>query len=346
MLGNFLFGSFSKSIGIDLGTSTTLVYVKGRKIVLYEPSVVAFRDNGNKLLAVGKEAKKMIGRTPLGLSTVRPLKEGVIADFDITAEMIRYFIGKVHIPNRLIKPSILICVPSGVTDVEKRAVSEVAYKCGARKVFLIDETIAAAIGVGLPVFEPMGNMVLDIGGGTSEVAVISLGGIVVSELTQVAGDYINEEIVKYIKRKHNLYIGELTAEEIKLNLSKIDNKEEVRSYEIKGRDKVSGLPKIINMSLDELKEALSESIRIIANIVRVVLEITPPELVSDIMDKGIIMTGGGSMLIGLSELLQQELGIPTFIAPKPVYCVINGIGKIIENCKYYQRVLVNLQRGM
>jgi len=346
MLGNFLFGSFSKSIGIDLGTSTTLVYVKGRKIVLYEPSVVAFRDNGNKLLAVGKEAKKMIGRTPLGLSTLRPLKEGVIADFDITAEMIRYFIGKVHIPNRLIKPSIIICVPSGVTDVEKRAVSEVAYKCGARKVFLIDETIAAAIGVGLPVFEPMGNMVLDIGGGTSEVAVISLGGIVVSELTQVAGDYINEEIVKYIKRKHNLYIGELTAEEIKLNLSKIDNKEEVRSYEIKGRDKVSGLPKIINMSLDELKEALSESIRIIANIVRVVLEITPPELVSDIMDKGIIMTGGGSMLIGLSELLQQELGIPTFIAPKPVYCVINGIGKIIENCKYYQRVLVNLQRGM
>ncbi|MCK5767439.1 MAG: rod shape-determining protein [Candidatus Atribacteria bacterium] len=346
MFGDFLFKSFSKSIGIDLGTSTTLVYIKGRKIVLYEPSVVAFRDNGNKILAVGKEAKKMIGRTPSGLSTVRPLKEGVIADFDITAEMIKYFIEKVHIPNRFIKPSIIICVPSGVTEVEKRAVSEVAYKCGARKVFLIDETIAAAIGVGLPVFEPMGNMVLDIGGGTSEVAVISLGGIVVSELSQVAGDYINEEIVKYIKRKHNLYIGELTAEEIKLNLSTKDIEEEIRSYETKGRDKVSGLPKIVNMSLDELREALSESIRMIANIVRVALEKTPPELVADIVDKGIIMTGGGSMLIGLAELLKEEIGIPTFISPKPIYCVINGIGKIVENHKFYQRVLINLHRGV
>jgi len=345
MFGDFLFRSFSKSIGIDLGTSTTLVYVKGRKVVLYEPSVVAFGDNGNKILAVGQDAKKMIGRTPLGLSTVRPLKEGVIADFDITAEMIKYFIKKVHIPNRFVKPSIIICVPSGVTEVEKRAVSEVAYKCGARKVSLIDETIAAAIGVGLPIFEPMGNMVLDIGGGTSEVAVISLGGIVVSELSHVAGDYINEEIVKYIKRKHNLYIGELTAEEIKLNLSKHNTKEDEKSYELKGRDRISGLPKIINMSLDELKEALSESIRIIANIVRVALEKTPPELVADIVDKGIIMTGGGSMLIGLSELLKEELGIPTFISPKPIFCVINGIGKIVENGKDYQRALINHHRG-
>jgi len=345
MFGDFLIKSFSKNVGIDLGTSTTLVYVKGRKLVLYEPSVVAFGDNGNKIMAVGEDAKKMIGRTPKGTSTIRPLKEGVIADFDITAEMIKYFIGKVHIPNRFIKPSVIICVPSGVTEVEKRAVSEVAYKCGARKVFLIDETIAAAIGVDLPIFEPMGNMVLDIGGGTSEVAVISLGGIVVSEISQVAGDYINEEIIKYIKRKHNLYVGELTAEDIKLNLSKKDGEGEDSYYEIKGRDRVSGLPKIINMSIDELREALAESIRIIASIVKIALEKTPPELVADIVDKGIIMTGGGSMLIGLAELLQEEIGIPTFIASKPVYCVINGIGKIIENHDFYRRVLVNLHKG-
>jgi rod shape-determining protein MreB len=345
MFGDFLFKSFSKSVGIDLGTSTTLVYVKGRKIVLYEPSVVAFGDNGNKIMAVGEEAKKMIGRTPRGLSTVRPLKEGVIADFDITAEMIKYFIEKVHIPNRFIKPIVVICVPSGVTEVEKRAVSEVAYKCGARKVYLVDETISAAIGVGLPIFEPMGNMILDIGGGTSEVAVISLGGIVVSEISQVAGDYINEEIIKYIKHKHQLYIGELTAEDIKLNLSQKNSENKENIYEIKGRDKLSGLPKIVNMSLGELREALAEPIRIIANIVKMTLEKTPPELVSDILDKGIIMTGGGSMLIGLSELLQEEIGIPTFISSKPVYCVINGIGKIIENQKCYQGVLLNLHRG-
>jgi len=282
----------------------------------------------------------------LGLFTVRPLKEGVIADFDITAEMLKYFIKKVHIPNRFIKPSIIICIPSGVTEVEKRAVSEVAYKCGARKVFLIDETIAAAIGVGLPIFEPMGNMILDIGGGTSEVAVISLGGIVVSELSQVAGDYINDEIIKYIKQKHNLYIGELTAEEIKLSLSKSEGEREIKSYEIKGRDRVGGLPKIINMSIDELREALSESIRIIANIVRVALEKTPPELISDIVDKGIIMTGGGSLLIGLSELLQEEIGIPTFISPEPIYCVIKGIGKIVENHNFYQRVLIKIHKGV
>ncbi|MEA1939925.1 MAG: rod shape-determining protein, partial [Candidatus Caldatribacteriota bacterium] len=330
MLSDFLFGSFSKSIGIDLGTSTTLVYVKGKSVVLYEPSVVAFGDNGNKILAVGEEAKKMIGRTPAGLFTVRPLKEGVIADFEVTAEMLKYFIKRVHIPNRFVKASIVICVPSGVTEVEKRAVSEVAYKCGARKVSLVDESIAAAIGAGLPIFEPMGNMVLDIGGGTSEVAVISLGGIVVSELSKVAGDYINDEIVKYIKRKYNIHIGELTAEKIKLNLTKDEVDKEIESYEIKGRDKVSGLPKIINISIDELREALSGSIKIIANIVKMTLEKTPPELVSDIVDKGIIMTGGGSVLIGLAELLQEEIGIPIFISPKPVYCVINGIGKIVE----------------
>lgn len=346
MWGSFLFKPFSKSIGIDLGTSTTLVYIKGKGIVLYEPSVVAFKDGGNKILAVGKEAKKMVGRTPRGLLTVRPLKEGVIANFEVTAEMLKFFIKKVYNPNRFIRPSIIICVPSGVTEVEKRAVSEVAYKCGARQVFLIDEPIAAAIGVGLPIFEPMGNLVVDIGGGTSEVAVISLGGIVVSELSQIAGDYINEVISKYVKQVHNLYIGELTAEEIKLNLSIDKLSPENSGYEIRGRDKVTGLPKIIKISKDELREALSEPLRIIANTVKITLEKTPPELISDIIDKGVIMTGGGSLLVGLSELLQEEIGIPTFTSFEPVYCVIKGIGKVLEDFNFYQRVLIKATKGI
>ncbi|MGB2783459.1 MAG: rod shape-determining protein [Atribacterota bacterium] len=337
---DFLLRSFSKNIGIDLGTSTTLVYIKGKGIVLYEPSVAAFRDGGNKILAVGEEAKKMMGRTPQGIFTVRPLKEGVIADFEVTAEMLKYFIKKVHIPNRFTRPTVIICVPTGVTEVEKRAVSEVAYKSGAGRVFLIDEPIAAAIGVGLPIFEPMGNLVIDIGGGTSEVAIISLGGIVISELSQVAGDYLNETISKYVKQAYNLYIGELTAEEIKLNLSANRADEENSNYEVRGRDKISGLPKIIKISKDELREALSEPLRIIANTVRMALEKTPPELVSDIVDKGVIMTGGGALLTGLPELLQEEIGIPVFISPEPVYCVIKGIGKALDDFNYYQRVLI------
>ena len=337
---DFLLRSFSKNIGIDLGTSTTLVYIKGKGIVLYEPSVAAFRDGGNKILAVGEEAKKMMGRTPQGIFTVRPLKEGVIADFEVTAEMLKYFIKKVHIPNRFTRPTVIICVPTGVTEVEKRAVSEVAYKSGAGRVFLIDEPIAAAIGVGLPIFEPMGNLVVDIGGGTSEVAIISLGGIVISELSQVAGDYLNETISKYVKQAYNLYIGELTAEEIKLNLSANRADEENSNYEVRGRDKISGLPKIIKISKDELREALSEPLRIIANTVRMALEKTPPELVSDIVDKGVIMTGGGALLTGLPELLQEEIGIPVFISPEPVYCVIKGIGKALDDFNYYQRVLI------
>ena len=346
MLGDFIFRSFSKNIGIDLGTSTTLVYIKGKGVVLYEPSVVALEEGNNKILTVGEEAKKMVGRTPRGLLTIRPLKEGVIADFEVTAEMLRFFIKKVYTHNHFVKPSIVICVPSGVTEVEKRAVSEVAFQCGARQVFLINEPIAAAIGVGLPIFEPMGNLVIDIGGGTSEVAVISLGGIVVSELSQVAGDYINDTIEKYIKQTHNLFIGELTAEEIKISLSTKNLEEENKGYEIKGRDKVSGLPKIISISKDELREALAEPIEIIANAVRLTLEKTPPELVADILDKGLIMTGGGSLLIGLSELLQEEMGIPTFISSEPVYCVIKGIGKVLENFNYYQRVILRTSKGI
>ena len=346
MMGDFIFGTFSKNIGIDLGTSTTLVFVKGKGVVLYEPSVVAIEEGGNKILTVGEEAKRMVGRTPRGILTVRPLKEGVIADFELTAEMLKFFIKKVHIRNRFVKPTVIICVPSGVTEVEKRAVSEVTYQCGARKAFLIDEPIAAAIGVGLPIFEPMGNLILDIGGGTSEVAVISLGGIVVNELTKIAGDYINSTIEKYIKQVHNLYIGELTAEGLKINLSNNGENEEDKSYEISGRDRLTGLPKTINISKDELREALSEPIRTIANTVRLTLEKTPPELVADILDKGIIMTGGGSLLSGLSVLLQEEIGIATFISSEPQYCVIKGIGKALEDINFYQRVLIKAIRGI
>ncbi|HDK26375.1 MAG TPA: rod shape-determining protein [Candidatus Atribacteria bacterium] len=346
MMGDFIFGTFSKNIGIDLGTSTTLVFVKGKGVVLYEPSVVAIEEGGNKILTVGEEAKRMVGRTPRGILTVRPLKEGVIADFELTAEMLKFFIKKVHIRNRFVKPTVIICVPSGVTEVEKRAVSEVAYQCGARQAFLIDEPIAAAIGVGLPIFEPMGNLILDIGGGTSEVAVISLGGIVVNELTKIAGDYINSTIEKYIKQVHNLYIGELTAERLKINLSNNGENEEDKNYGISGRDRLTGLPKIINISKDELREALSEPIRTIANTVRLSLEKTPPELVADILDKGIIMTGGGSLLSGLSVLLQEEMGIATFISSEPQYCVIKGIGKALEDINFYQRVLIKAIRGI
>ena len=346
MMGDFIFGTFSKNIGIDLGTSTTLVFVRGKGVVLYEPSVVAIEEGGNKILTVGEEAKRMVGRTPRGILTVRPLKEGVIADFELTAEMLKFFIKKVHIRNRFVKPTVIICVPSGVTEVEKRAVSEVAYQCGARQAFLIDEPIAAAIGVGLPIFEPMGNLILDIGGGTSEVAVISLGGIVVNELTKIAGDYINSTIEKYIKQVHNLYIGELTAERLKINLSNNGENEEDKNYGISGRDRLTGLPKIINISKDELREALSEPIRTIANTVRLSLEKTPPELVADILDKGIIMTGGGSLLSGLSVLLQEEMGIATFISSEPQYCVIKGIGKALEDINFYQRVLIKAIRGI
>jgi len=316
------------------------VFIKGKGIVLYEPSVVAVEEGNNKILTVGEEAKKMIGRTPRGIAAIRPLKEGVIADFELTAEMLKYFIKKVNIRSRWAKPNIIICVPSGVTEVEKRAVAEVIYQCGVREAFLIDEPMAAAIGVGLPIFEPMGSLILDIGGGTSEVAIISLGGIVVSELTKVAGDYINSTMEKYIRQVHNLDIGELTAENLKINLAKKGEEEESENCEIRGRDRLTGLPKITYISKDELREVLFEPIRVIASTVRSSLEKTPPELVSDILDKGIIMTGGGSLLAGLSTFLQEETGMATFIAPHPEYCVIKGIAKVWEDIDYYRRVLI------
>lgn len=339
MFNIFLFSSFSRNIGIDLGTATTLVYVKGRGIILEEPSVVAFEKKDNHILKVGKEAKAMIGRTPRGIYTVRPLQYGVIANFEVTAAMIRYFIKKIFKRNQFIKPSITICVPSGVTEVEKRAVSEVAYECGSHRVFLIEEPIAAAIGAGLPIFEPMGNLIIDIGGGTTEVAVISLGGIVVNEMSKVAGDYLNQQISKYIKDKHGLFVGDLTAESLKISLSNKNSKDENDYYEVKGRDRLSGLPIRINLAKSELKEALSDSVKTIANTVKLTLEKTPPELVSDIINKGLIMTGGGSLLAGLDEVLQEQIEIPVFLSKEPLYCVVKGTGEALENFEKYHRVL-------
>lgn len=335
-----LFSSFSRNIGIDLGTATTLVYVKGRGIILEEPSVVAYEKKDNRVLKVGKEARAMIGRTPRGVYTVRPLQNGVIANFEVTAEMLRYFIKIIFKRNQFIKPSITICVPSGVTEVEKRAVSEVAYECGSHSVFLIEEPIAAAIGAGLPIFEPMGNLIIDIGGGTTEVAVISLGGIVINEISKVAGDFLNQQIVRYIKDKHGLFIGDLTAESLKIALSDKNPTNEDDYFEVKGRDRLSGLPIRIDLTKSELKEALSDSVKMIANTVKLALEKTPPELVSDIINKGLIMTGGGALLAGLDEVLQEQIEIPVFISKEPLYCVVKGTGEALENFEKYHRVLL------
>ena len=341
--------AFSRNIGIDLGTSTTLIYVKGQGVILEEPSIVAYQKNDNRVLKVGKEAKSMIGRTPRGVYTIRPLQYGVIANFEVTAEMLRYFIKKIFSRYQFIKPSITICVPSGVSEVEKRAVSEVAYECGSRRVFLIEEPIAAAIGAGLPTFEPMGNLILDIGGGTSEVAVISLGGIVVSEITKVAGDYLNQQIVKYLKEQRGLFIGDLTAEDLKIALSKrgrqFDDDGEEDVFEARGRDRLTGLPVKIELAKDELREALYSSVETIANIVKMVLEKTPPELISDIINKGLIMTGGGALLADLDKFIQEQIKIPVFVSKDPQYCVVKGTGEALENFDRYNRVLMRTSRS-
>ncbi|MGD9552451.1 MAG: rod shape-determining protein [Candidatus Caldatribacteriota bacterium] len=340
MLKFSISSSFSRNIGIDLGTSTTLIYVKGKGIILEEPSVVVYEKNSHRVLKVGAEAKTIIGRTPRGVYTIRPLQYGVIADFEATAEMLRFFIKKIFKKYQFIKPSITICVPSGVTEVEKRAVSEVAYECGSHRVFLIEEPIAAAIGAGLPIFEPMGNFIIDIGGGTTEVAVVSLGGIVVNEITKVAGDYLNQQIVKYIKDNHGLFIGDLTAESLKIALSQLNNQEEDDYIEVRGRDRLTGLPVRANLTKNELREAIYDSVEIIANTVKLALEKTPPELISDIINKGLIMTGGGALLVDLDKILQEQIKIPVFISKEPLYCVVKGTGAALENFEKYHRVLI------
>ncbi|MTI59214.1 MreB/Mrl family cell shape determining protein [Iocasia frigidifontis] len=319
----------SKKIGIDLGTANILVYEKGKGIVVQEPSVVAMDTETNKVVAVGTEARRMLGRTPGNIVAIRPLKDGVIADFDVTELMLKHFITAAVKRRRLFKPIVMVCIPVGITGVEKRAVIESAMQVGARKTFLIEEPLAAAIGAGLPIEEPRGSMVIDIGGGTSEIAVISLGGIVVSESLRIGGDRFDEAVIRYIRDKYNLIIGDKTAEEIKTTIGSAFV-EESREFEVRGRSVLTGLPKNLNITSEETVEAFQEPINAIIAAVTRVLEQTPPELSSDIMDRGIIMTGGGSLLNNLTKLISQKTEIPVFLADDPLTCVAEGTGHALE----------------
>ncbi len=325
----FKFG-FGQDIGIDLGTATVIAYVKGKGIVLREPSVVAVDKNTGNVLAVGKEARRMLGRTPGNIVATRPLRDGVISDYTVTEKMLKYFIDKVC-GRFLFAPRIMICIPSQVTEVEKKAVIDAASQAGARKVYLIEEPIAAAIGAGIDISKPCGNMVVDIGGGTTDIAVISLGGSVVSSSLKVAGDKFDEAIVKYMKKKHNVMIGERTAEDLKMNIGCVYPKIQDMEMEVRGRDLITGLPKTLNMKSSEMLEALIEPAMEIVDAVHSILERTPPELVSDISDKGIYMTGGGCLLDGLDKLLQEKTGINVMIAQDTVSCVALGTGKALDN---------------
>ncbi|HBM79455.1 MAG: rod shape-determining protein [Clostridiales bacterium] len=321
-----------KDMGIDLGTANTLIYVKGKGIVLREPSVVAVRNDASKMpLAVGDDAKQMIGRTPGNIVAIRPLKDGVIADFDITQTMMKYFIRKAFSKGTFTRPRIVVCYPSGVTQVERNAIEEATYQAGAKHVYLLPEPMAAAIGAGLPVEEPTGSMVVDIGGGTTDVAVISLGGIVTSKALRIAGDEMDQAIVSYIKRQYSLMIGERTAEEIKIEIGSAFETDAEKTKEIRGRDLVTGLPKLLVITSSEIREALSEPVNAIIDAIKSTLEKTPPELAADIMDKGIMLTGGGALLNGLDKLINKETQMPVNIAEEPLDCVAIGAGKALEN---------------
>ncbi len=338
-----ILGWFSNDLAIDLGTANTLVYVNGKGIVLSEPSVVAVRNNvrdRNRVMAVGREAKMMLGRTPGNIAAIRPMKDGVIADFEITEAMLRHFIRKVHNRRTLIRPRIIICVPSGITPVEKRAVRESAESAGAREVYLIEEPVAAAIGAGLPITEPICNMVVDIGGGTSEVAVISLAGIVYSISVRVGGDKMDEAILQYVKRTYNLLIGERTAEIIKTTIGNAFPGEN-ESMDVKGRDLISGVPKIVSINSEEVRQAIQEQIDSIVDAVKTALEQTPPELAADIVDRGIYLTGGGALLKGLQELLKQETSLPIKIAEDPLAAVALGAGRALDNLHILKEVMVD-----
>ncbi len=337
---------FTKDLGIDLGTANTSVFMKGKGIVLTEPSVVAIQRDTNNVLAVGDEAKQMIGRTPGNIIAIRPMKDGVIADFEVTHTMLRYFIKKALKTNinYFNRPRVVICVPAGVTTVEERAVREAAIQAGAKEAYLIEEPMAAAIGAGLPVYEPTGNMIVDIGGGTTDVAVISLGGIVTSRTIRVGGDEMDEAIVQYIKRAYNLMIGERTAEEIKISMGSAIEPPEGENYQVRGRDMVTGLPKLVMVSAKEIKDALAEPVTAIVEAIKVCLEKTPPELAADIMDRGIMMAGGGSLLRGLDKLISQETGMPVHMAEEPLYAVARGSGKVLENIEILKRVLIPNKR--
>jgi rod shape-determining protein MreB len=343
MIFDWLYGLFSNDLAIDLGTATTLIYVKGKGIVSCEPSVVAVaRDaRGDKrVLAVGREAKEMLGRTPGNIEAIRPLRDGVIADFEITEAMLRYFISRAHNRRSWVKPRIIICVPFGITEVEKRAVRESAMSAGAREVFLIEEPMAAAIGAGLPITEPSGNMVVDIGGGTTEVAVISLAGIVYSQSVRVGGDKMDEAIVAYMKRKYNLAIGEQTAERIKVSIANAYPPDEQLTMEVKGRDMVAGVPKTVVVNSDEMREALAEPINAIVEAVLLALERTPPELAADIVDKGVVLTGGGSLLKNIDVLLREETGLPVMVSDDPISAVVLGSGKALDHIDLLREVTI------
>ena len=331
MVFNSFFGFFSSDLAIDLGTANTLVYLRDKGIVLSEPSVVAVHKESKQVLAVGTQAKQMLGRTPSNIVAIRPMKDGVIANFEITETMLRHFIHKVHNRKTLVRPRIVVSVPSDITQVEKRAVRDSAESAGAREVHLIEEPMAAAIGVGLPIDEPSGNMILDVGGGTTEIAVISMSGIVYSKGVRVGGDVMDECIVSYVKRKYNLLVGERTAEEIKIRIGSAYPMEEKLTMEVKGRDLVAGIPKTLVISDDEIREALSEPIGTIIETVRLALERTPPELASDIVDKGIVLAGGGSLLRGLDILLREQTGLPVTLAEDPITAVVLGTGMVLES---------------
>jgi len=327
---NFLFSLFSNDMGIDLGTASVLVYVKGQGIVLMEPSVVAIEKDTKTVVAIGAEAKRMLGKTPTNIVAVRPLRNGVIADFEVTEKMIRYFIKKVHNRKSLLHPRVVIGVPSGITEVERRAVRESAIQAGAREVHLIEEPLAAAIGAGLPIQEPQGNMIVDIGGGTTEVAVLSLGGMVISKSLDVAGDEMDEAIVQHFRKKYNLLIGENTAEEVKIKIGSVYPIEEETSIEVKGRDQVTGLPKTIKISSEEVRQALLEPMKSIIELIKSTLEETPAELSADLVDRGIVLAGGGSLLRGICELISKETHLPVRLANDPITCVVYGTGKYLE----------------
>lgn len=336
-----LFGLFSSDLAIDLGTANTLVYVDGKGIIINEPSVVAVQSNPNgtkKVLAVGTEAKQMLGRTPGNIVAIRPMKDGVIADFEVTEAMLRHFITKVHKRNRWVRPRTVICVPSGITPVERRAVKESAESAGAREVYLIEEPMAAGIGAGLPITEPTGNMVVDIGGGTTEVAVISLAGIVFSRSVRVGGDKIDESITQYIRRKYNMLIGERMAEQIKIEIGAAAPLDEPETMTIKGRDTVAGVPQVLEINSEEVREALTEPVNAILDAVRVALERTPPELAADIVDKGIMLTGGGALLRNLDSLMRHETGLPITVVEDPLTCVVRGSGMVLDNLDLLREV--------
>ena len=333
-----------RDMAVDLGTANTLVYVRGRGIVLNEPSVVAVNQDTGGILAVGLEAKKMIGRTPGNIVAIRPLKDGVIADFDTTERMLRYFIQKVHSSSYLAKPRIVVCVPSGITGVEQRAVKDAGYAAGARKVYIIEEPMAAAIGAGLPIHEPTGNMVVDIGGGTTEVAVISLGGIVTALSIRIGGDELDQSIINWTKREYSLLLGERTAEEIKMAIGSAYQLQGENDAEIRGRDLATGLPKTIVVTAAEIRKALEEPVNQIVNAVKATIDKCPPELSSDLMDRGIVLTGGGALLKGLDERLRKETGMPIHIADRPLDAVVEGSGKCIEEFEALEKVLISEPR--